>query len=72
MPNSMMEWDLAHSDRVGASRNVILPWGAENVKRRTTLVFGTLLTLELWPFATRHAQASCACQQEVRQKKNTT
>jgi len=34
------------------------------------MVFDILLTHELWPFATRHAQASYACQQEVRKKKD--
>ena len=69
--NSMMEWDTAHSDCVGVIMSVSLPRSNDKVKRCTTSVFGILLTQELLPFATRHAQASCACQQEVRQK-NTT
>jgi len=67
--NSMMEWDTAHSDCVGVIKSVTLPRRYEKVKRRTTLVFGIQLTQELLPFATRHAQASCACHQEVREKK---
>jgi len=67
--NSRMDWYLAHSDCVGVIRGVTLPRRNDKVKRRTTLIFGILLTQELFPFATRHAQASCACQQEVRKKK---
>jgi len=68
----MMEWDSAQSDCAGVSRNIALPRMDDDVKRRRTFVFGTLLTHELLPFATRNVQASCACQQEVRQKKKTT
>ena len=69
--DGMMRWDTAHSDFVGVIKSVTLPRRNEKVKRRTTLDFGVQLTQELLPFATRHAQASCACQQEVRQKKTT-
>jgi len=67
--NSMMEWDLAQYDCVGVIRNVTSPRRNDKVKRRTTLVFDILITQELWPFTTRHAQASYACQQEVQKKK---
>jgi len=70
--DGMMRWDTAHSDFVGVIKSVTLPRRNEKVKRRTTLDIGVQLTQELLPFATRHAQGSCACHQEVRQKKNTT
>jgi len=59
--NKMMSWIPAHSDCVGVITGVTLPRPHDKVKRRTTVVFGALLSQYLLLFSTGHSEASFAC-----------
>jgi len=52
-------------------RDVTLPRRNDKVKRRTTFVFGTLLSQDVLPFPTWHARGILRVSADVRPKKNT-